>query len=92
MLKIEESVQAIKESTTSVHDALGILTKSIKLKELDDHLKKIHKWLDAPDPSSNHVVALGKRELTTGSWFIGGKIFDAWKRTPNSILWLHSIP
>jgi ankyrin repeat protein len=92
VLKIEESVQAIKECTTSVHEALGNLTDSFNLKEIDEHLRRIHKWLDAPDPSSNHVVALGKREITTGSWFTDGKAFAAWKDTPNSILWLHSIP
>lgn len=92
MLKIEESVQAIKDDTASIHDALGDLTASLKVKEIDEHLRRIHKWLEAPDPSSNHVVALGKREVTTGSWFIGGKDFANWKSASNSILWLHSIP
>jgi len=92
VLKIEDSVQAIKDSTASVHEALGKLTDAFNVKEIDEHLRRIHKWLDAPDPSSNHVVALGKREVTTGSWFIGGSAFAKWKESPNSILWLHSIP
>lgn len=59
---------------------------------LDEHLRRIHKWLEAPDPSANHVIALAKREVTTGSWFVGGADFNNWKDTPNSFLWLFGIP
>lgn len=58
----------------------------------DEHLKRIHNWLEAPDPSANHVIALAKREVTTGSWFIGGTAFKEWKTSPNSFLWLYGIP
>jgi adenylylsulfate kinase-like enzyme len=57
-----------------------------------EHRDKIHKWLAAPDPSSNHIDALGTRQATTGSWFIGSPKFANWKRNPNSFLWLYGIP
>jgi Cdc6-like AAA superfamily ATPase len=58
----------------------------------DEHREKIHQWLAAPDPSSNHVNALGKRRAPTGLWFIGGSKFGDWEKSPNSFLWLYGIP
>src|SRR2546423_6414390 len=57
----------------------------------DEHLQKIHRWLAAPDPSSNHNAACGKRQLTTGSWFVGGSQFARWKAASDSMLWLYGI-
>lgn len=66
------------------------ITKSIRIK--GEHREKIHQWLAAPDPSSNHVNALSKRRTPTGSWFIGSSKFGDWEKSPNSFLWLYGIP
>jgi hypothetical protein len=52
---------------------------------------KIHTWLSAPDPYSNHNDAWDRRQATTGTWFTEGECFLDWKGTPNSFLWLYGI-
>ena len=58
----------------------------------DNHYEKIHRWLSAPDPSSNHNEARKEWRTTTGEWFIGSRQFTDWKSKPDSFLWLHGIP
>jgi NACHT domain len=58
----------------------------------DNHYEKIHRWLSAPDPSSNHNEARKEWRATTGEWFIGSRQFTDWKSKPDSFLWLHGIP
>ena len=58
----------------------------------DDELRsQIGKWLDPPDPSSNHVAALEKRCSETGGWFVDGEQFLSWKESVRSFLWIHGI-
>jgi hypothetical protein len=57
----------------------------------DELQQKIHRWLSAPDPSSNHNDACRKRQATTGEWFINGEEFKLWKSGLNSFIWLHGI-
>ena len=55
-------------------------------------MREIHRWLSAPDPSTNHNAASKKRRLQTGSWLIESQEFTHWKRVSASYLWLHGIP
>jgi hypothetical protein len=57
----------------------------------DNLLQKIHKWLAAPDPSSNQNDACKLRQPITGTWFVNGEEFKQWKNTLNSFIWLHGI-
>ena len=54
----------------------------------DDRRRTIHRWLDAPDPSSNHKVACSKRQPGTGNWFIASDAFAKWKVDAGHV-WLH---
>ena len=54
----------------------------------DDRRQTIHRWLDAPDPSSNHKAACSKRQPGTGNWFIASDVFAKWKVDAGRI-WLH---
>ncbi|KAJ8108074.1 hypothetical protein ONZ43_g6538 [Nemania bipapillata] len=92
ILKIDEAVHAIQDNTIGIQGELAELSESLNSARIDEHREKIHQWLAAPDPSSNHVDALGKRRATTGSWFVGSSKFDDWKTSPNSFLWLSGIP
>jgi hypothetical protein len=56
-----------------------------------DELQQIHRWLSAPDPSSNHNDACKMRQPTTGTWFINGEVFKRWKSDLNSFIWLYGI-
>jgi hypothetical protein len=53
--------------------------------------KRFGHWLDAPDPSSNHNAACGKKQPGTGSWFLRCEQFMSWKMDPSSLLWVHGI-
>ena len=51
---------------------------------------KILDWLSHPNPSEIHNIASRARKSTkTGQWFLLGNTFQAFKKTPRSILWLH---
>ncbi|MCJ1387629.1 hypothetical protein MMC18_000472 [Xylographa bjoerkii] len=58
---------------------------------LDERRQKIHQWLSAPNPSSNHHAARKKQQATTGSWFVDDNQFAAWRDGAHSFLWLHGI-
>jgi hypothetical protein len=66
-----------------------LITKQIPF--ADELRRKIHNWLSAPDPSSNHNDACKKRQPTTGEWFVGGEEFKQWKSDLNSFIWLYGI-
>jgi hypothetical protein len=76
-------------STTCVF--LFLLRRSYEIDSLliGEHRQRIHQWLSAPDPSSNHNTARAKHQPTTGAWLINGREFAEWKRSPSSFLWLH---
>lgn len=52
--------------------------------------EQILDWLAHPDPSEIHNIASRARKSTkTGRWFLDGAIFQAFRETPRSVLWLH---
>ena len=53
---------------------------------------KLHLWLSAPDPSSNHHRALEQRQQGTGIWLENRQEFIEWKSSPKSSLWLYGKP
>jgi len=68
---------------------------SIRVTDLEctgqNHIK-IRQWLHAPDPSLNYNKALRERCAETGVWFMRNKVFDDWRSSSGSFLWLHGIP
>lgn len=48
-------------------------------------------WLETVDTRCNYILAQQKRHVTTGTWFLEGKAFHAWRDSPGSLLWLHGI-
>ncbi|PGH09919.1 hypothetical protein AJ79_05535 [Helicocarpus griseus UAMH5409] len=68
---------------------IGSLLDTIRI---DQERRKIHKWLNPPNPYVNHQAACQKRERRTGLWFLNSSDFTRWKHAPNSTIWLHGIP
>lgn len=56
----------------------------------EKHRREIHTWLSAPD-SSKHDDAVKKRGPETGFWFVNGDVFNEWRTSPHSFLWIHGI-
>ena len=52
---------------------------------------EIYRWLEAPDPSSNHNTARQKQQPGTGAWFTNSKEFADWRTESNRFIWLHGI-
>ncbi|KAF2015084.1 HET-domain-containing protein, partial [Aaosphaeria arxii CBS 175.79] len=61
-------------------------------KSQEERLDKIHKWLSAPDPSTNYHKADKLRQEDTGLWLLNGSKFTKWKKRAASRLWLYGIP
>ena len=64
---------------------------SMERAESQDEKGKVLDWLSHPDPSHIHEIRRCDRNdrAKTGKWFLGGSIFQTFKATPQSVLWLH---
>ncbi|KAH0533900.1 hypothetical protein FGG08_007482, partial [Glutinoglossum americanum] len=82
---------AIDKGVTELRRQVEATQAEIVNHRMDEHRDKIIRWLSATDPSSNHHAACKKRQPTTGEWLIKRADFEEWKRTQNSLLWLHGI-
>ncbi|KAG7004590.1 hypothetical protein G7Y79_00024g055400 [Physcia stellaris] len=52
--------------------------------------EKILGWLTHPDVGEIHnVVSKARKSTETGRWFLDGAVFQEFKETPRSLLWLH---
>jgi hypothetical protein len=62
-----------------------------ELKKAEETRKSIFEWLSHPNPTENHNIACAARNDTakTGRWFLDGSVFQEFKDTPRSLLWLH---
>lgn len=76
-LDLHRDVQSTKNTTLNIHSGM--------------ERERIHHWLSAPDPSTNHNRATRNRQAKTGSWFLESESFTHWKEQ-NSLLWLHGKP
>jgi hypothetical protein len=83
-VSVDDKLQTIIETMEEVH-----MTQRSYLEK--EHVLKIRQWLAPPDPTSNYIEALKKRQPTTGTWFIESTEYSIWKRNPGSFLWLHGI-
>ncbi|KAI5885412.1 uncharacterized protein SCHCODRAFT_02719092 [Schizophyllum commune H4-8] len=54
-------------------------------------LEKIYSWLQYPESSFKMNNLLDNRASSTGSWFLDGDEFAAFKKGMNRSLWLHGI-
>lgn len=52
--------------------------------------EKILRWLAHPNVGEIHnVVSRARKSAETGRWFLDGAVFQEFKETPRSLLWLH---
>lgn len=59
---------------------------------LEQRYEKTERWLSPPDPSTNYIKAIQRRQKGSGRWFLEYDHFTKWKKGHNSFLWLHGIP
>ncbi|KAI0263285.1 hypothetical protein BC834DRAFT_844688 [Gloeopeniophorella convolvens] len=71
-------------------DVRQVLSNQDLIKQ-DDLQGRHRKWLDPPDPSTNHNLACKGHHAGTSAWFTGGRVFDEWRRA-GSLMWIHGKP
>lgn len=96
-LSTNNITRGIQDDVRSTHDAVlqtqkdvqetGKLTSEI---QRDLQQEKIHRWLSAPDPSTNYNRARRSRQDKTGLWFLHGA-FNDWTQKAQ-LMWLHGKP
>lgn len=91
--KIHEDLKALesKENVSGTIQTLGLVV-SMNSRALEEADKKLLRWLECVDTSTNHDLARKKREPTTGNWLLQLEPFVEWKKATNASLWLHGIP
>ena len=67
------------------------IESSLRVAESSETNEKILDWLSHPDPSEVHEIVRRDRNdrAKTGRWFLDGGVFEEFKTTPQSVLWLH---
>lgn len=53
--------------------------------------EKLMKWLNPPNPSTNHNNARDKHHENTGQWLLGDERYVTWKQQANSFMWINGI-
>jgi hypothetical protein len=53
--------------------------------------ERIIRWMQAPDPFSNHMNARKKCDPKSGTWFLKDLSYNAWKGTSGGLFWLYGI-
>ncbi|KAF8669599.1 hypothetical protein AX14_005997, partial [Amanita brunnescens Koide BX004] len=57
----------------------------------EELLAKFKKWLNVPDPSTNHNNARKKHHQGTGQWLLEDERYATWKQQSNSLMWINGI-
>ncbi|KAF7968340.1 hypothetical protein HWV62_30929 [Athelia sp. TMB] len=80
------------EGDYNVVQGAGEIQDTLNLIHDEQKKRDINNWMAAPDTSPNYKAAREKHQQGTGSWFVGGSVFEEWKAHPDSVLWLHGRP
>lgn len=74
-----------------IDDTTKRIERSLESAESQGAKEKILDWLSHPDPSKIHENVRHDRNdrAKTGRWFLDGSVFQEFKATSQSILWLH---
>ena len=84
--------KAIKNDVEALQCRFDQIGKTFAHIQINEHHKRLRRWLSARDPSKNYNKALNERHKGTGKWFLENNAFIEWKREPKSFLWLYGIP
>lgn len=97
-----EVLRAIDSRTKQMHISLELVELQKKRQEdfsrqsqeqrrAEETKEKILDWIAHPDSSEIHETTRRNRNdrAKTGRWFLDGPIFQKFRETPQSVLWLH---
>ena len=84
--------RAIRGDVKNIHGEIRMASERLVDLQMSEKHKEVHRWLAAPDPSSNYSAAVERRCGSTGDWFLESDIYRDWLSTPGALLWLYGIP
>ncbi|KAI9772207.1 MAG: hypothetical protein M1839_002525 [Geoglossum umbratile] len=84
---IDNAFQTLEQLYHGIHSDV----KDVRQSQQSSEQQKMLEWLSSVDPSTNHNIAVRKREPKTGVWFLESDDFHSWMRSCG-FLWLHGIP
>jgi hypothetical protein len=88
----EEFVKRIKATTLITQTQVSATAASVQALlsvEQSREVLEILKWLDAPDPTTNHTQARVRYETGTGEWLLNSQGYQDWISGSSPLLWLH---
>ncbi|TRM57324.1 hypothetical protein BD626DRAFT_615269 [Schizophyllum amplum] len=78
-----------REIVENIQSALLRHIEATSMDKKTADVEKIFAWLQFSDPSVKVNNLLDERAHSTGSWFLDGKEFAAFKKGTHKVLWLH---
>ncbi|THW56385.1 hypothetical protein D6D19_10616 [Aureobasidium pullulans] len=90
--KLKEVIDSMSQKVDTIGTTIQKVHVDVGELRMQEHRRRMIKWLSPSDPSTNYNKALEQRQEGTGLWFIHGDAFKQWKQHSNSFLWLHGIP
>ena len=79
--------KAIKGGVDSLHTRVDEISEGILDLRVSEQQARIHRWLGAPDPSSNYNKAVETHLDKTGDWFVQSDTYSDWLSKSNSLVW-----
>jgi hypothetical protein len=82
-------IEATALITQAQASATAASVQALLSVEQSREVLEILKWLDAPDPTTNHTQARAKHETGTGEWLLNSQGYQDWISGSSPLLWLH---
>ncbi|KAF3799694.1 hypothetical protein GCG54_00000939 [Colletotrichum gloeosporioides] len=79
------------EDTSSIRNNVEDTKDLLESHRAKDVAQNIINWLNAPDATTNFIIAREKSQPGTGSWLIDDWRFNAWFEQEKSFLWLYGF-
>ena len=89
---IDKGVANIDKGVANIDKEVVNIDRGVAELCVSGKREQIHRWLSAPDPSSNYNKALKDRHRSTGEWFLRSETYSNWLSKRSSLLWLYGIP
>ncbi|TRM67271.1 hypothetical protein BD626DRAFT_396259, partial [Schizophyllum amplum] len=85
----QDQITANRGILENIQRALLQQINEMRVDRRDADIDKIYEWLEYPDSSVKMNTLLEDRANSTGSWFLDGEAYVAFKRGSKKSIWLH---
>ena len=72
-----------------IQETVGSMRDSLQDAATERLAERVARWLPAPDPSVNLMIAQNKRQQDTGKWLLDSPIYLDWRIANCSFLWIY---